>query len=278
MSYIFNVKTREGFMLKLISEYLSNTVKYPSFRVDSTGIYSRSVDSDNMVLIDLKLPATSFPKFKCSKPIVFGVNSTHFYRLLKNIKKKDSISLFIRNDREMELGISVEQNDENSDKVTTYINISYVQTEEIDLPEGYKEPVIVTAKNFQKLKTLHSIGSEIKISIVNSCIKFYVNGKGLFTREVIMGDEEDMEDIKNKKITYEQTFITHLITHLTKLASQRNNGTIQILYNDDLPLQLKLKTGDLGEMYIYIKSKELIELENDNEDVPDMSKLNVDDE
>lgn len=279
MSYIFHVKTKEGFMLKLISEYLSNTVKYPSFRVDSTGIYSRSVDSENMVLIDLKLPATSFPKFKCIKPIVFGVNSTHFYRLLKNIKKKDSISLFIRSDREMELGISVEQNDENSDKVTTYINISYTQTEEIDLPDGYKDPVIVTAKNFQKLKTLHSIGSDIKISIVNNCIKFFVNGKGLFTREVVMGDEDDIDDAKNKKIVYEQTFITHLITQLTKLASQRSNGTIQILYSDELPLQLKLKTGDLGEMFIYIKSKELIEMENENaEELPDMSKMTVEDE
>lgn len=284
MSYIFHVKTKEGFMLKLISEYLSNTIKYPSFRVDSTGIYLRSVDSENVVLIDLKLPSTSFPKFKCSKPIVFGINSTHFYRLLKNIKKKDSISLFIRDNRELELGISVEQNDENNDKVTTYINISYVQAEDIDLPDGYKDPVIVTAKNFQKLKTLHSIGSDIKLSIIKNCIKFFVNGKGLFTREVVMGDDEDDEDDRDSKRvnTYEQTFVTHLITQLTKLASQRSNSTIQVLYSDDLPLLLKIKTGDLGEMSVYIKSKELIELENESndqqEDIPDMSKLNVDDD
>ena len=284
MSYIFHVKTKEGFMLKLISEYLSNTIKYPSFRIDSTGIYLRSVDSENVVLIDLKLPSTSFPKFKCSKPLVFGINSTHFYRLLKNIKKKDSISLFIKDNRELELGISVEQNDENNDKVTTYINISYVQAEDIDLPDGYKDPVIVTAKNFQKLKTLHSIGSDIKLSIVKNCIRFFVNGKGLFTREVVMGEDEDDDNENDSKrvSSYEQTFVTHLITQLTKLASQRSNSTIQVLYNDELPLLLKIKTGDLGEMSVYIKSKELIELENESndqqEDIPDMSKLNVDDE
>ena len=283
-SYIFHVKTKEGFMLKLISEYLSNTIKYPAFRIDNTGIYLRSVDSENVILIDLKLPSTSFPKYKCTKPIVFGVNSTHFYRLLKNIKKKDSVSLFIREDKELELGITVEQNDENNDKVTTFINISYVQSEDIDLPEGYENPVIVTAKNFQKLKTLHSIGSTIRITIVGNCIRFFVNGKGLFTREVVMGENDDDEDDNdNKKVGYQQTFITHLITQLTKCAGQRSNGTIQVLFHEQLPLQLKLKTGDLGELSVYIKSKELIDMENEStengtNEIPDMQNLSLNNE
>ena len=51
-----------------------------------------------------------------SKKIYIGINLNHFHKMLKSIKKKDSITLFINNDNEdeLKLGICVEQSDENN--------------------------------------------------------------------------------------------------------------------------------------------------------------------
>jgi proliferating cell nuclear antigen PCNA len=272
MSTILKAKSREGFAVKILTELLSNQLKFPPFKINEKGIHLRATDQHRDILIDLDLPRENFTIFKCPKPLSFVINSSHFYRLLKTIKKKDSITLFISEQRPMQLGICVEQNDENSDKVTTYINITYVQPEEIELPEGYNQPIIVTSKHFQKLKTLHSIGNEMKVTIVgNSVIKFFVNGKNLFSREISIG-ENDEEDAEEEEKTFTQTFTTSHITQLTKCAGQ--SGNIQIYHHEELPLHLKMRTGTLGTLSVYIKSHELIEQleeETDTEQFEDIS-------
>jgi len=265
--YLFRVKTPEGFIIKLLSEYLANTIKHPQFYVSQKGISLRTADQNREILIDLDLPRENFKTFKCPKPLNFTVNSAHLYRLLKTIKKKDSVTIFIDENRPMKLGIRVEQAEDTSDKVTTFINIVYVQPEEMELPEGYGEPRIAASKQFQKLKALHGIGSDITVTVVGKKpIKFFVNGKDLFSREIPIGEEdedEESESSPSEQPTYCQTFSTHLITQLTKCAGQ--SGNIQIFYDEELPLQIKMRIGTLGNMTVYIKSKELIEmLENDS--------------
>lgn len=271
---IWKAKSREGFIVKILAELLSNSLKFPTFKVSDKGVYLRATDQNREILIDLELPRENFTVFKCPKPLHFIVNSGHFYRLLKTIKKKDAVTMFINEQRPMQLGICVEQNDENSDKVTTYINITYVQPEEIDLPDGYDEPIIVTSKSFQKLKTLHSIGNEMKVTVVgNSAIKCFVNGKNLFSREICLGEDEDDEG--ESKQSFTQTLTTAHITQLTKCAGQ--SGNIQVYHHEELPLQIKMRTGTLGTLTVYIKSRELIEQleEEPDEEDEEVDELTV---
>jgi len=271
-SFLFRAKSREGFMVKLLAEYMSNILKYPPFSVNDKGIFLRATDQNREILIDLELQRENFTLFKCPKPLYFIVNSSHFYRLLKTIKKKDSVTMFINEQRPMQLGICVDQSDENSDKVTTYINITYIQPEDMDLPDGYGEPIIMTSKRFQKLKTLHSIGNEMKVTVIgNSNMKFFVNGKNLFSREISIGEElDDEEDQKS----YTQTLTTSHITQLTKCAGQ--SGNIQVYHHEELPLQIKMRTGTLGVLSVYIKSHELIEqLEDEPEEAEESDQYDV---
>lgn len=260
--YLFRAKTKEAFVLKIIGEHLSNAMKYPPLSVNEAGMFLRATDTNREILVDLNLPRENFTVFKCPKPLNFIVNSSHLYKLLKSIKKKDSVTLFIMEKRAMELGICVEQNDENN-KVTTFIKITYIQPEEIDLPDGYDQPLIITSKEFQKLKNLHSIGNEMNITISNNIIKFYCDGRNLFSREIVIGNEDDEEEIEEKQV-YFQTFNTQHITQLTKCAGQ--SGNVQIYYHEELPIQIKMRTGTLGSLTVYVKSKELIEFIEQEQD------------
>lgn len=273
--YLFRAKILSGFNLKVISELLSNFLKFSPFRIDSNGISLCAADQNREILIDLHWPKENLASLKCPNMLYFIVNSTHFYRLLKTIKKKDSVTLFISEDMPMKLGICVEQNDENSDKVTTYINITYMQPEDIDLPTGYDEedPIIETSKRFQRLKLLHNVGNEMKISISGKLAKCFVNGKNLYSREVTLGNEEE-EDDNQSEHTYSQTFSTPYLTHLTKCAQQ--SGNIQIFHHEELPLKIKLKTANLGDLTVFIKSKELQEMEQEDNEVETDMKSSLD--
>jgi len=92
-------------------------------------------------------------------------------------------------------------------------------------------------------------------------IKFYCDGGGeMYEREVRLGLEAQEDDLIDEEMEeYRQTFNTTHTTGLTKCANQ--SGNVQIFVHKDLPLKIKMKAGTLGDLIVYIKSKERISLE-----------------
>ena len=258
--YVFKAKTKDGFGLKGLAEYISNPLKFPTFQVSDKGICIRGMDQPEEIGLDIEMVRQNFTVFKCPKALNFSVNATHFYRLLKSIKRKDTVSLFILEQRSQQLGICVEQGDEAGDKVTTYIQISYVPPDDIELPgsDEYNSCIVETSKRFSKLKMLQQIGTELTATVINGkTITFFVNGKNLYCREVTLGEAPDDEDNDENTESYTLTYTTSHITQLTKCAGQC--GNIQIFQNEQLPLLIKMQIASLATMSIYIKAHELID-------------------
>ena len=55
------------------------------------------MDTHRRILIDFHLKADNFSlyKFKPENKLFIGINLNHFHKMLKSVKKKDSIILFI---------------------------------------------------------------------------------------------------------------------------------------------------------------------------------------
>ena len=101
-----------------------------------------------------------------------GINLTHFHKMLKSIKKKDSLLLFIDEDDSTNLGIRVIPK-ENNRVSTSYIKIQNQQNIDITLPTGYNNPIIVPSTEYQKMcKEMVNISNTIKIVSKSSFIKF----------------------------------------------------------------------------------------------------------
>ncbi len=265
VQYKFRAKTKEAFVIKILSELLSNArIKYAPFRIDHEGIHLSQADENTRQLINFTLYRENFFGYKCSKPINFNVNSNHFHKMLKAIKKKDTITLFIREDDECKLGICVETADENN-KTNTFIRISPNQPEVFKEPLGYPNPTITSNKEFQKMKNLHNISTTMTVTCPRpGLIKFFCDGGEIYEREVVLGNESQDDDMKDDDFEeYRQTFFTSHITSLTKCANQ--SGNVQIFVAPNLPLKIKMKAGNLGDLTVYIKSKERIALELKNE-------------
>ena len=266
VNYLFRAKTKESdaFVIKVLGELISNVVKWAPFTVNEKGISLNQRDERNEQWIEVLLNKENFHVFKCEQPINFLVNSMTFYKMLKTIKKKDTINIFITADDPLRLGITVEQATEKN-KVTTYIKISYNRPEDIQLGNemSYMKPLIISSKEFQKMKILHAISKEIKLFSNNGELKFLCDAGEIYSRELIINTEDD-DETDSLPNNYEQTYNTQCITQLTKCAGQSGN-TVHLFIQRELPLKIRMRAGNLGEMIIYIKSKEMLELETEEE-------------
>lgn len=265
---IFKAKSKEAFVIKILGELLANTLSFSQFTINDKGIFLLQSDEHRNQLIDIGLYKENFVNYRCAKPeINFLINSTKFYKLLKSIKKKDSVTITIMEsseDEPMTLGICVEQSD-NSNKLTTNIRISSYQPEIMEPPQGYENPFIMSGKEFQSIKNLHHSSDTMVVTSRGEYIRFSVSDDDRHDRRLEVGNENDEE---NQEYTpCSRSFKTSYITSLCKCAGQ--SGNIQVFLSEDLPLKIKLRAGNLGDISVYIKSKELISEENDDRLISD---------
>ncbi len=257
--YIFQAKTEEAFVIKILGELLSNRLQFAHFKVNEHGIFLLQTDRRSEQLIEISLLRENFSPYKCSKQLVFSVNTTNLYKMLKCIKKKDAIRLYIHEDEPSILGICVEQMNENN-RVLTTLKILNTHLEDILKPEGYDTPIIIPNKQFQKMKNLHNISKTMVITSKLNYIRFFCDGGELYSRELVIGNEND-EDNAHIKRLYKQEFNTEYITGLTKCAGQ--SGSVSVYVDEENGLKIKMKAGGLGDLVVYIKSKELIDYEKE---------------
>lgn len=266
MTIILKCKTREGYSLKVLAELLQNNIKTACFEVDEKGIRLRMMDTHRTILIDLELDADSFSvyKYRPDEKLYLGINLTHFHKMLKSIKKRDSIQLFIDDESPTDLGIKVIPK-ENNRVTTSFIKIQNIQNLDINLPDNYSKPVIVPSGEFQKMcKGLTHISNVTHITAKGFLIRFSSDAGGVMKRFTEFGETEDSDgeedDSKNEEPEYAEDFDTEQLTRITKLSGLSTN--MQIYPKSENPLLFRCPIGTLGKISIYLKSKNLQEVES----------------
>ena len=265
MPVIFKAKTREGYSLKVLAELLQNNIKNAVFEIDTDGIKLCMMDQNRMVLIDIDLQADNFSvfTFKGGEKMYIGINLLHFHKMLKPIKKRDSVELFIDNDSDTDLGIKVIPK-ENNRITTSFIKIQNIQNIQIQLPTGYEKPVIVPSGEFQKMcKGLTHISNITHITSKGFLIRFSSDAGGVMKRFTEFGESEESDE-EEKEVAddseYAEDFDTEQLTKITKIAGL--NSTMQIYPRTGNPLLFRTLVGSLGKISIYLKSKSLQEAES----------------
>jgi proliferating cell nuclear antigen PCNA len=256
MPIIFKAKSQEAYCIKILIELLTNNIKTGCFVIDENGISLCMMDHHRKILVDLSLKAENFSIFKFnSKKIYLGINLNHFNKLIRSVKKKDTIELSIDDESPTDLCIKVIPK-ENNRITTSYVKIQNIQNLDIDLPTGYDKPIIVSSSEYQKtLKDLGNLGNTVKITSRNYQIEFHSDAGGILKRNVQFGEVDDSETEGEE---FSQEFATEQLCRITKLSGLGTN--IQIYPGK--PLLFKSNIGTLGKIAIYIKSKEQIDSES----------------
>lgn len=261
MTIIFKAKTTNAYHIKLLAELLANNLKIAHFVIDKTGIRLCKMDHHRRILVDFILRAENFSLYKFKKDKMHvGINLNHFHKILKTIKKKDSLQLFIDDDSLTNLGIKVIPK-ENNRITTSYITIQEAQEIDIELPKITGRHVLITSSEFQKMiKDMSIIGNTINISSKGFSIAFSSNNDGVMRRVVEFGEidcsDEDTTDSEDNE-DYVQNFSTEQLLRITKITGL--SPVLKIFPNN--PLLFRTNIDSMGEISIYIKSKEQLDQE-----------------
>ena len=254
MSYLFKAKTNEGYVLKIITEILLLNLKSCCFTLSEEGIYLNQMDTQGKVLFNMKLLAINFEvyTFNYSETKNIGLNLAYLHKMLKTVKKKDKLELFIKTDNETQFGIRVTPND-NSRVTTSYITIHNLQNIDIKAPEIDTKPTLISASDFQKtMKEMNSIGTLLEVIKTKNTITFKCISNNIYSKEITFGEYNESEE---DDILYIDKFNTETFYKIMKLSGVCKN--ILIYAKKEQPLLVKNKLGDIGEMSILIKSNDM---------------------
>lgn len=249
---IFKIKTSEGYQLKIMTELLSTNFQDACFDFSENGIYLRQMDQNQRILIDIKMDKTNFNKydFNYDSNMLIGINLNYLQKILKIVKKKDTLQLFMDSDDKLAVRTIPK---ENQRQTTSFVAVKKIQHIDIDIPEDYLHNVTISSSEFQKMvKDLVSLENLINISATKSGLRFSCEIGNLFSREVAFGDfDEDDEMIYNK------TFSSKHLVKISKMAGLSNN--IKIFVCQDKPLLFESNISSLGHISIFLKANEDID-------------------
>lgn len=262
-SYLFRCKTHDAYIVKNLVELLQNNIKIGCFDIKKSGIYLRMMDSNKRLLVDVTLEASRFYHFhyQSKQPVIHvGINLNHLYKLLKSIKKKDSIQLFITDDDPTNLGIRVISKDKSPPLITaSSIKIQNIQNLEIHLPNPYDHSILVSTMGFSKMcKDMTPISHTMTINIYQNHVDFFSNINNIFSRQHTLGDTEESNSTTNQDQgpLYMEEFDSEIFLRIAKLCGLGQN--MHMLFHQDLPILLKASIGNLGTIMIFVKTRSQI--------------------
>lgn len=273
MTILFKASTNEGHIIKALSELLQHNIQDGCYKIDKKGLTLKMLDKNEKILFSVTMLGEYFQRYDYKLNtdfLYFGINQSHFCKLLKSIKKKDSVSLEIDEDSPNDLKIQIVPKEKNRSSTFT-LKTQNIQNININSPKGYdSRPIIVPSSDYQKMcKTMNSIGNSIRIQSNENQIKFFCDKEGIYTNEQVFGDSDD----KKKKMLYSQDFDIEQLFKISKIASlSGSGGNIQIYQKKGLPLLLRTNVGSLGKISVYIKTKDQCEEDQKPEKSPSSPK------
>lgn len=262
---LFRVKAQDGYIFKMLSELIQMNMKSTYFTISEKGMFMRVTDANMYVLFDLQLHADNFLlyEFNHTEPLKIGLNLKHLYKMLKSMKKKDTVEFFIKDKTMEHFGIRVIPR-ENNRVSESYIKIHEYQIIDIELPgespsgQKYSKPVNIISNDFQKMiKDLCSISNDIRITATPTTVNFCCMIEKVLSKQITFGgDVVESRLMPKETITYEGEFDIVQILTIIKIAGLGKQ--IQMYCTTGLPVMLKSSVGSIGDLCIYIKSKDMI--------------------
>lgn len=264
--YLFRCKTTDAYILKILTELLHNIIKTACFEILPQGMKLRMMDSNRRTLVDLNLEAEKFNMYYLSPSIEnhtlnIGLNLNHFYKMLRSIKKRDQLYLFIQENNATDLGIQIIPKD-MSRITNAFIKIQNIQNLEIELPMQYDHSILVSSNEFSKMcKDMFNMSNSISITTRKYSVGFLCNVGSVYSREVILGETQlTNPGPQENDEAFTEEYDTEQLSRILKIAGLHTSMIIKSKRN--MPLNITSKIGILGDISIFIKSKQQLEEEN----------------
>lgn len=269
---IFRCKTNDAYTIKMLFELLHNNIKTGCFELHREGIRLCMTDSNRRTLIDVKINAREFNFYMLTpETLRMGINVHHVYKMLRSVKKKDSMIMFINESNPSDLGIQIVPKDQTR-LTTSFVRIQNIQNLEIEVPGPYDNSVLVSSCEFAKMcKDMLQMSNTIHIRNTRFNVRFLCNLGSVYSREVILG-ETGMSSITDQEdFTFQEDFDTEQLSRIIKIASL--SSSMNLYCKPGFPIFIQTKIGSIGVIGLYLKSRNQIESESLHETLQSGSVL-----
>jgi hypothetical protein len=257
----FHIKTQEGYVIKVLSELLHNNIKVGCFEITKAGIFFRMTDTHSRLCIDIALHSENFEIFQVTLPtsetkILLGINLAHLRKMLRPVKKKETIEFIKTSEESDDLCIRISSKEMNGETTTSNIKIQEMQIIDLKLPSGYEEYISIPTSKYQKMcKDMETISQKIKIESNIGMIRFTSIMEGVYSRSIEFGNHN------SDPFIYSQHFDSDQLNNLGRISGlgATTSSNIHVFTKQSLPILLRTNIGTIGKIGIYVKSKEQVD-------------------
>lgn len=261
--HIFHASTAppNGFVIKVLAENLKlQLVCDASLLLSKDGIFLCNSDNKKTTLINVGLPREYFGDYKCTEEMMISLNVRSLHTLVKNVKKKNGIVLFINEEKRNKLGIKSysEKDDANEKKQTAYLTITQIRKNNTELPQGYNYPRNISSVDFQNMiKQVQGVAGKTLSVVMQDAdyLSFVCDGDG------VAGVEMEFGELSEEKEKYEEEFYAKMFTQLIKMPGFGKQMQFYAPTEKHYPLKIRIQAGGLGFYEVYIKDKYQVDIE-----------------
>merc|ERR1712146_597142 len=186
-----------------------------------------------------------------------GVNLNHMFKMIRSIKKRDTIELYIRKDSPNELNLKLVPKDLSRVTISKLM-IQNVHSLDVELPNPYSNNILVNSIEFSKAcKDLLSISPSLSIKAQKYFIKLHSDVHSIFSRTVILGNYN--ETMETDPYLYSEEFDNEFLSKILKISGLHQS--ISLCFDENSPFNIRSRVGSLGEISLFLKSKKQLEEE-----------------
>lgn len=251
MQYLFKAFTNDASSFKTLIELIHINLNESCITLDKTGISMTNSNTESKVMLNFFLNADGFEEyiFNYKEKEEIGINFKYFYKLLKSIKKKDSLEIFITKENPTKLGIKTISKAQ-SKKTVSYINTanlrSVMVTDYPDIDKIYKKFIIIPSNSYSDMcRILSAMETTVVISASETQINFKCQTGEFIERIITFGENFDVEE----DVIFEEKFLTETLTRIQKISGL--NPELKVYIQKDYPLLFQTSVGTLGTISIY---------------------------
>ena len=264
-NYIFCAEIIKGYTFRVIIEVLSSIIKRGTIFISQNNLFIMEGNSEKTIIFRIKLKAEFFHKYKYenTKKLRLSVDLIQLKEDLSNVRKKDSLSIFIDNtlDKKIKFKIfSPQQIDDSCQEIALIKYTDNLDYEKIKIPSNkkYYKPYSILSSDFQRIKKITKNANDIIFSMFKNEFCVIRKEVSLSERSIILGKpkslhnkDELQQEILDKG--YEKRFPSNIFNKISKLSILTKTIKFYCPLNKEDPLLIKI-LSDLGYISIYLKS------------------------
>jgi proliferating cell nuclear antigen len=259
---IFELKTIQCIIFRILVEALKEIVTDVNFEISSEGIKVVQIDISQTVLVHLKLKAENFEYFKCDyspeNPLTVGVNMFNLFKIIKTISNDDTLTLYIDDEQSGVIAINFNNSVKNS-HIEYKLNLIEINEEKYTIPPITFDSVVnKNSGDFQKIiKDMDGLSDRIEIQTVGKQLMFATNDDIIDVKMVFAEDNDDSTKNSNKIFFDINTdeiiqgyFSSKHLHSFTKCTNLSNN--VKLYLKNDHPMVVEYMVGNLGQIKLLI--------------------------